>query len=161
MKNTLLFGLLVLLTNSIFAQTKVSGIVLDQNKKPIGYANVAFKGTAEGIITNEDGRFYLESTQTRTVLAISFVGYTPEEIILDKAVNYNMVITLESGQELNEVKIFAGKVSKKNNPAIDILRKIWARKRKNGLRQFRQYEMEKYEKVEFDMNTIDSALMKS
>ncbi|HEX8575943.1 MAG TPA: DUF5686 family protein, partial [Flavobacterium sp.] len=161
MKNTLLFGLLVLFTNSIFAQTKVSGIVLDEKKKPIGYANVAFKGTSEGVITNEDGRFYLESSQNRTVLAISFVGYTPKEIILDKAVNYNMVVTLASGQELNEVKIFAGKVSKKNNPAIDILRKIWARKRKNGLRQFKQYEMEKYEKVEFDMNTIDSALMKS
>jgi hypothetical protein len=161
MKNTFFFGLLILFTNSIFAQTKVSGIVLDENKKPIGYANVAFKGTSEGIITNEDGRFYLESTQTRTVLAISFVGYTPKEIILNKAVNYDMVITLESGQELNEVKIFAGKISKKNNPAIDILRKIWARKRKNGLRQFKQYEMEKYEKVEFDMNTIDSALMKS
>jgi hypothetical protein len=27
--------------------------------------------------------------------------------------------------------------------------------------QFDQYQMEKYEKVEFDMNTIDSAFMKS
>jgi hypothetical protein len=41
------------------------------------------------------------------------------------------------------------------------LRKIWERKRKNGLSQFDQYQMEKYEKVEFDMNTIDSAFMKS
>ena len=44
---------------------------------------------------------------------------------------------------------------------MDILRKIWERKRKNGLYQFDQYQMEKYEKVEFDMNTIDSAFMKS
>jgi hypothetical protein len=29
------------------------------------------------------------------------------------------------------------------------------------LSQFDQYQMEKYEKVEFDMNTIDSAFMKS
>ena len=57
--------------------------------------------------------------------------------------------------------IFTGKTSKKNNPALDILRKIWERKRKNGLYQFDQYQMEKYEKVEFDMNTIDSAFMKS
>ncbi|NNK29207.1 MAG: carboxypeptidase-like regulatory domain-containing protein, partial [Flavobacteriaceae bacterium] len=51
--------------------------------------------------------------------------------------------------------------SKKNNPAIDILKKIWERKRYNGLKQFDQYEYDKYEKVEFDLNTIDSALIKS
>ncbi len=158
--NKFLF-LFLLFTNFIFAQTKVSGIVLDENKKPIGYANVAFKGTSEGVITNEDGRFYLESDQNRKTLSISFVGYSSKEIVLNKAVNYNMIITLPSGEELNEVKIFAGKVSKKNNPAIDILRKIWARKRSNGLRQFNQYQLEKYEKVEFDMNTIDSAFMKN
>src|SRR5690606_25303775 len=51
--------------------------------------------------------------------------------------------------------------SKKNNPALDILRKIWERRRKNGLRMFKQYEYDKYEKVEFDMNSIDSAFMKN
>ena len=55
----------------------------------------------------------------------------------------------------------SGKQSKKNNPAIDILRKIWDRKRFNGINQFKQYAYNKYEKVEFDLNTIDSAMMKS
>lgn len=143
------------------AQTKVSGVVLDENQKPVPYANVAFLGTSEGMITNEDGRFYLESAQNRKTLSISFIGFTTQEIQLEKAVNYNMKIILVSGEELSEVKIYTGKTSKKNNPAIDILRKIWDRKRNNGLRQFKQYEMEKYEKVEFDMNTIDSTFMKS
>ena len=137
MMNRLLL-LLLITSNFLIAQTKVSGIVLDDNKKPIAYANVAFKGTSEGIITNEDGRFYLESSQNRKILSLSFVGYKDLEIVLDKAVTYNMVVTLSNGEDLKEVKVFAGKVSKKNNPAIDILRKIWARKRKNGLRQFNQ-----------------------
>jgi hypothetical protein len=67
---------------------------------------------------------------------------------------------LEGNQQLKEVIIYAGKQSKKNNPAIDILRKIWSKKRENGLRKFKQYQYDKYEKVEFDLNTIDSALMK-
>jgi len=161
MNQRLIAVLLFFFTNILVAQTKVSGIVLDENNKPVGYANVAFKGTSEGIITNEDGRFYLESSQTRQTLVVSFIGYTSQEITLQKAVTYDMKVTLASGEELNEVKIYSGKMSKKNNPAIDILRKIWARKRKNGLNMFNQYEMEKYEKVEFDMNTIDSAFMKS
>ncbi|MDI1257590.1 MAG: DUF5686 family protein [Flavobacterium sp.] len=161
MNKNLFAAFLLFFTHLLLAQTKVSGIVLDENNKPVGYANVAFKGTSEGIITNEDGRFYLESDKNRKILSVSFVGYTSQEITLDKAVTYNMKVVLLTGEELNEVKIFSGKTSKKNNPAIDILRKIWARKRKNGLRQFDQYQMEKYEKVEFDMNTIDSAFMKN
>ena len=60
-----------------------------------------------------------------------------------------------------QVVVYTGKQSKKNNPAIDILRKIWAKKRDNGIRKFSQYKYDKYEKIEFDLNTIDSALIKS
>ncbi len=160
MKDKIFLGLFLWMVSISFAQTKVSGVVLDENKKPVPYANVAFLGTSEGIVTNEDGIFYLESKANRTILQVSFIGFTTQEIKLEKAVTYNMKVILASGEELAEVKIYSAKTSKKNNPAIDILRKIWERKRKNGLRQFKQYEMGKYEKIEFDMNTIDSAFMK-
>ncbi|WP_343623330.1 DUF5686 and carboxypeptidase-like regulatory domain-containing protein [Flavobacterium lindanitolerans] len=147
--------------NFLTAQTKVSGIVYDEFKQPLPYANVVFKGTTEGIITNEEGKFYLESKSTQSAIVVTFVGMEPKEVPIEKAVTYNMEINLGAGKMLNEVVIYTGKTSKKNNPAIDILRKIWARKKKNGLRQFKQYQYDKYEKVEFDLNTIDSALMKS
>ncbi|MDP5097092.1 MAG: DUF5686 family protein [Flavobacterium sp.] len=72
-----------------------------------------------------------------------------------------LILKLQSGSTLKEVVIYTGKTSKKNNPAIDILRKIWERRRKNGLKMFKQYEYDKYEKVEFDLNTIDSVFMSS
>ncbi|WP_306354033.1 DUF5686 family protein [Flavobacterium sp. '19STA2R22 D10 B1'] len=162
MKKNVFFSLclLLLIANQIFAQTKVSGIVVDEYDRPVGYANVNFKSTNEGVITNEDGRFYLESKTNHSAIEVSFIGYTSQTLQLDKSVNYNVKVVLEEGEKLQEVKIYGGKTSKKNNPAIDILRKIWARKRKNGLHQFKQYQMDKYEKVEFDMNSIDSAFMK-
>jgi predicted nucleic acid-binding protein len=64
---------------------------------------------------------------------------------------------LREAEILNEVVILLENI-KTDNPALEILRKIWERKRKNGLYLFDQYQMEKYEKIEFDMNTIDSAL---
>ncbi|MDI6033225.1 DUF5686 family protein [Flavobacterium sp. LB2P84] len=163
MKKNLLFLLFFLLVSAsaVFAQTKVSGIVVDKSNQPIPFANVVFKGSSEGIVTNEDGKFYLESQKTYTTLVISSVGFSEKEIILDKPVNYNFKIQLSEAESLSEVVVFAGKTSKKNNPALDILRKIWERKRKNGLYLFDQYQMEKYEKIEFDMNSIDSAFMKS
>jgi hypothetical protein len=163
MKKKLLFlsVFLLFLVNSVVAQTKVSGIVVDKSNQPIPFANVIFKGSSEGIVTNEDGKFYLESQKSYSILLVSSVGFSEKEIILDKLVNYNFKIQLSEAESLSEVVVFAGKTSKKNNPALDILRKIWERKRKNGLYQFDQYQMEKYEKIEFDMNSIDSAFMKS
>lgn len=153
---------LFLFTGILAAQTKVSGIVIDELGSPISFANVMFKNSTEGTITNDDGRFYLESESNHKTLLVSFIGYEAQEITLDSKVNYNMRLTLAEGSEqLQGFVIYAGKLSKKNNPAIDILRKIWERKRSNGLRMFKQYKFDKYEKVEFDLNTIDSALMKN
>jgi hypothetical protein len=157
-----IFTLVVLLmVCSLSAQTKVSGIVLDNTNQPIPYANIVFKGSQVGVVSNEDGRFYIESPNNYTAIIVSFVGFPDKEVKLPKLVNYDFKVILTEGNALKEVKIYAGKTSKKDNPALDILRKIWERRRKNGLKMFKQYQYEKYEKVEFDMNTIDSAFMKN
>ena len=160
MKKSFFLLLLTILSPKILAQTKVSGIVVDNTNQPIPYANVVFKNSTQGTVTNEDGKFYLESEKTYKTLQVSFMGFDTKEVPLTKEVNYNFKVTLSDGQKLKEVVVYSGKTSKKNNPALDILRKIWERKRKNGLNMFNQYQMEKYEKVEFDMNSIDSAFMK-
>lgn len=144
------------------AQTKVGGIVVDESGSPVAFANILFKNSTEGTITNDNGRFYLESDDVHDILLISFIGFENQEIVLENKVNYDMVITLvEATEQLNEVILISGKQSKKNNPAVEILKKIWAKKRQNGVWQFNQYAFDKYEKVEFDLNTIDSSLIKS
>lgn len=160
-KILLIFLLFFAFTNTFFSQTKVSGIVVDKKNQPVSFASIVFKGSNEGVVSNEDGRFYMESKNTYKTLQISFIGYVSREFDLQKAVNYDLKIVMNEEQVIKEVVVFSGKTSKKNNPALDILRKIWERKRKNGLKMFDQYQYEKYEKVEFDLNTIDSAFMKS
>ncbi|WP_299098892.1 DUF5686 and carboxypeptidase-like regulatory domain-containing protein [uncultured Winogradskyella sp.] len=164
MKLKLLYICFMLGLASTFAQTKVSGHVYDEGNTPIPFANVMFKGSTIGTITNEDGKFYLESEENWETLVVSFVGFKTIEIPLAKRINYELKFTLiEEESSLDEVLIVTGKQSKKasENPAIRILKKIWDRKRENGLSQFKQYEYDQYEKVEFDLNTIDSALIKS
>jgi hypothetical protein len=158
MKN--IFAFILLVSTFAFSQTKVSGVILDDANQPVSYATVAFKNSPEGVIADENGKFYLESKKTYPILAISFVGYKDKEVALSGEHNYDLKIVLENSNEIAEVKIYGGKTSKKNNPAIDILRKIWERKKKNGLRQFNHYQYDKYEKIEFDINSIDSAFMK-
>jgi len=146
---------------SSVAQNKVGGRIFDENNEPIAYASVLFKGSIEGTITDENGRFYLESNKNWSTLVVSFIGYETLEFELPKKVNYDLKFILkEESNTLNEVVIVTGKQPKKNNPAIDILRKIWEKKRKNGVKKFKQYQYKKYQKVEFDLNTIDSAFRK-
>ena len=162
MKKIILTTLMVFVfVANAFSQTKVSGIVIDNTNLPVPYASITFKGSKIGAVSNEDGRFYIESPENYTELLVSFIGYAAKEVKLPKLINYDFKIVLKETNSLKEVRVYAGKTSKKNNPALDILRKIWERRRKNGLKMFKQYEYEKYEKVEFDMNTIDSAFMKS
>ena len=158
MMKKIIFPLFFLIAVCAIAQTKVSGIVVDETGSPVAFANILFKNSIEGTITNDDGRFYMESDKTYNTLKVSFIGYETQEIELKAKVNYDMKIVMaESSEKLDEVVLVSGKQSKKNNPAIDILRKIWAKKRENGIHKFKQYQYDKYEKVEFDLNTIDSA----
>ncbi len=143
-----------------WGQTKVSGKISDNNNQEVSFASVYFKNSTQGVVANEYGKFYLESEKTYDTLVISFVGYKTKEIPLISKNNLDLQIVLEEDNLLSEVKIYAGKTSKKNNPALDILRKIWERKRKNGLHMFSQYEYDKYEKIQFDLNSIDSAYQK-
>ena len=158
------FYFLLFIFSSFFAhsQSKVSGQVKDEFGDPIAYANVFFKDSNDGTITNENGRFYLETFETHSFVVFSFVGYKTLEIELREKNNFKMDVVLEEeSASLEEVVIFSGKQSKKNNPAIDILRKIWENRRANGVRKFKQYTYDKYEKLEFDLNTIDSGLINS
>jgi|TARA_R110002110_G_scaffold50369_27_gene149170 hypothetical protein len=157
-----LFLLFSLFSIVLIAQTKVSGEIKDVNGEPVAFANVIFKDSNEGTITNEDGRFYLQSDNDHDTVSFSFVGYKTLDVTLGQKTTYKMVVSLEEeAAALDEVVIYSGKQSKKNNPAIDILRKIWDNRRENGVKRFNQYSYDKYEKLEFDLNTIDSALIKN
>lgn len=161
MKHLFLFSLLII-NASVFSQTKISGVIIDTSGEPVAFANVIFKDSQEGTISDENGRFYLESQKTYTAVLFSFVGYTTKEVELAQRTTYKMEVVLDEGASaLDEVVIYSGKTSKKNNPAIDILRKIWENRRENGVKKFKQYQYDKYEKLEFDLNTIDSAFMES
>jgi len=157
-----LFAFIFLVSIQALAQTKVSGVVNDEFGDPVAFANVIFKDSNEGTITNEDGRFYLESSDSYSAIWVSFVGYELKNIELTARVTYDLSVVLkEEASSLDEVVVYSGKTSKKDNPALVILRKIWENRRENGVKKFDQYEYDKYEKLEFDLNTIDSGLIKS
>ncbi|WP_133547032.1 DUF5686 family protein [Salegentibacter sp. 24] len=158
-----LFTVFFLMVSVIgISQTKVSGIVKDQNGQVLPFVTVIFNNSQEGTTSSENGDFYLESEKDYKELKISFIGYKTEIIPLPKKNNLSLEIELrEETSALDAVRIVRGKTSKRNNPALAILRKIWKNKRNNGISAFRQYQYKIYEKLEFDLDGIDSSVVKN
>ena len=105
------------LANTMFSQTKVSGVVLDKKNQTIPFASVVFKNSTEGIVANEDGKFYLESSKDYTIIVVSSEGYSEREVTLTKSVNYDFKIVLNERESLKEVVVYSGKTSKKKQPS--------------------------------------------
>ena len=63
MKIKLVFVFFLFSTLFIVAQTKVSGYVFDEYNEVVSFANVIFKGSTEGTITDENGKFTVVPTK--------------------------------------------------------------------------------------------------
>ncbi|NIJ44351.1 hypothetical protein FHR24_000790 [Wenyingzhuangia heitensis] len=139
------------------SQTKIKGVVVDVDGNPLPFASVIFKNSTEGTITDEDGDFYLSSPKTYTELQASFVGFDKITLPIEKQNQVFKITLKESASQLQTVVIYTGRVQKKGNPAIALLEKVWAKKRNNGFKMFKSFDYKKYEKIQFDLNNIDSS----
>jgi len=140
------------------AQTKVGGHVVDTNNQPVPFANIVFPNSIEGAVSDENGKFYLASDASYKAIEVSFMGFKTKTVSINKN-DLDLKITLEDdANEIAEVVIYSGKTKRKGNPAIAILNKLWKNKKSNGTKLAKQYQFEKYEKIEFDMNNVDSTL---
>lgn len=147
-----LLSLVLFGTDGLFAQnTKVSGRVADAlTNEPIPFANVAFKGTTTGTVTDFNGYFSIETVQASDSLSASFVGYVPVTLRITKGKAQTVNFLLKVNKvDLGEVVIKAGE-----NPAIVLLKKVIDNRDLNDKRQLDTYKYESYNKMEFDLTDI-------
>jgi len=156
-KKSLFVLIFVFYSLLLHAQMRVGGTVVDENGKPLPYVDIGFKGTTIGTISDEKGHFYLQTDKTYPVLVFSYLGYKTREIKV-KPRDLHLYIRMEpQSEELNAITISYGKPKNKGNPALEIIRRMRAKKHQNGLRRFDYYQFDKYEKIEFDLYLPDSS----
>lgn len=143
---------IALLNCSAVAQlTHVSGRVTDAlTNEGIPFANVAFKGTTKGTVTDINGYFILDTDSPSDSLSASYVGYIPVTLKIARGITQTANFLLKvSKYDLKEVVIKAGE-----NPANILLKKVIENKDKNDKKQLEAYQYEVYSKMEFDMTDI-------
>lgn len=106
--SALLFSLVIAAVTCLAsAQTKsVTGTVVDETGEPVIGANVAVKGTTLGTVTDINGDFALTDIPSKAVLAISYVGYTTQEVSVEGKSVIN--VTLQENRELLDEVVVIG-----------------------------------------------------
>lgn len=84
---------------------RITGIVLDEAGEPVVGANIIIRGTNNGVITDLDGNFILDTPEGAT-LQISYIGYADKMLPVGKDSAYRIVMS-ENAEALNEVVVTA------------------------------------------------------
>lgn len=94
-------------TASSEKKKKVTGTVKDANGEPIIGATVVEKGTTNGTVTDFDGNYALELSESGT-LAVSYIGYKSQEFAASQIHSGSLAITLKEETEVMDEVVVVG-----------------------------------------------------
>lgn len=116
----------LLVTTLFWAQTKVTGKVIDEKNNPIAGANVFIEGSYDGGSTNEKGEFLFTTEEKgNKILTISFLSYETAKIPVDLS-NYEFktVKLKENINMLDVVVINAGTFEAGDKAKVTVLKPL-------------------------------------
>ena len=149
----------LLLCSVLTMHAQVTGKVIDsKTREPLDYVNVYYEGKNVGEQTEEDGTFVIKEDSTWKELTISTMGYQMQTVRLkDFGKNKNLTIRLvPDSKTLSGVTVSAKKTrySRKNNPAVELMKKVIAHKKMSDLHAKDFFSYTKYEKMTFSLNEV-------
>ncbi|MGV8963011.1 MAG: SusC/RagA family TonB-linked outer membrane protein [Candidatus Saccharimonadaceae bacterium] len=100
----LLLFLLLMSIGITFAQTQVTGKVVDDKGESVIGASIQIKGTGQGTVTDIDGNFTLTVPTGLNTLVVSYVGLITQEVAVKPILN----IVLSSDAELLDELVVVG-----------------------------------------------------
>ncbi|SDH35234.1 TonB-dependent receptor [Winogradskyella thalassocola] len=122
-----LFTFVILFITSFgFAQTTISGKVVDYKNAPVIGANVYLEGTYDGATSDEKGEFSFSTNETGVqTLIISFLSFETKTIIEDVSKLKNLQVRLrEDVESLDAVIISAGTFEASDNSKVSVLKPL-------------------------------------
>jgi hypothetical protein len=152
-------------SSQVSEKTIIKGLVIDAlTGFPLPYVSVLLKGTNVGTLTDNSGRYRIETNVQATTIAFSFIGYQTESrnIINGKDQTYDIRLALSS-ITLDEVIVKPEKkeYKNKNNPAVELIEKVVAKKDENRPEAYNFLEYKKYEKIQFALSNISENFKKN
>lgn len=155
----LLLAMFLLGFTSYAQQTAVSGTVTDAvTKETIPYASFLITGSGKGGRTDADGKYSITISGNYTQLKFSYIGYKTQVKTIKPGMAQTINVQMQDeAMQMNEVVIKGGKkppYRNKENPAVELIRKVIANKPKNRMESYDYVAYQKYERMLFSMSNL-------
>ncbi len=138
-------------------RAQISGIITDEETgESLPFASVVYQGHNVASVSDLNGHYKIDR-HDGWKLTFSSVGYVSKTITVDHGVRNTLNIRLKSDTKtLKEVTIKAkkGRYSRKNNPAVELMKKVIERKKKTDLDNRDFYQYNKYQKITLAFNDV-------
>ena len=157
MKRFLFFiACLLVLAIPLGAQT-ITGVVTDaETGDSIAYASIVYKGHHISAVSDYYGRYSIARHEGWNI-TVSAVGYAARIIPINAKTKKTLNIALKpDDQTIGEVVVSQkrDKYSRKNNPAVELMKRVVAAKKKTDLSVNDYYNYNKYEKITLSLNDL-------
>ncbi len=134
--------------------SQLSGVVRDSlTNEPIPYASVSYAGKGVGSISDLNGAYRITTHKGWNEVTFTAVGYRKKTIKFVPGVTQKLNVKLQpTDVQIKEViiKPKKEKYSRKNNPAVELMRKVIAHKSSQRLEENDFYQYDKYQNVNPD-----------
>lgn len=158
-----IFILLLIATLKVGAQ-QITGVVADDaTGDSIPAVSIRYKGQDRSYVSNVDGTFAITRHNGRYV-TFSAVGYNSLRILISDNTPQQMRITLKADtKNLSGVTVKAkkGKYRRKENPAVALMRRVIAAKKRTDIANHDFYQYNKYQKMTVAINDITAKDLES
>lgn len=135
---------------------KITGTVTDKETgEPLGWVQVYYQDQrGSGIPTNMDGKYSIPYRKGK-ILCFAMMGYETQTFNIDKLRTINVSLSSKT-QDIKEVEITQKKTrySRKNNPAVELMKKVIAARKKTDLHEKDYFSYNKYQKLTFGLNEV-------
>ena len=148
-------ALLLVSTLQLMAQQKITGRVIDEDGFAVSYASVQYRGHKIAVSSDSQGKFSIEK-HPGWVLTVSALSYKSQTISVNEKMDFIEVKLKDDSHKLNEVvvKTKRGKYTRKDNPAVELMRRVIAAKKKTDLSNHDYYQYDKYQKITLALNDL-------
>ena len=153
------FVTLMFLLLAVVAKAQITGEIYDTDGYPIPLASAIYKGHHVAEASDLDGKFKI-ARHNGWELTFSSVGFQPQTIKVGPNTPSHLKIVLkEDSRSLGEVVIKQKRerYSRKNNPAVELMKRVIAAKKRTHLDNYDYYQYNKYQKITFSLNDIKPA----
>ena len=147
---------------ALHAQTIVGHVVDEATGENIGFASVQYKGHHVAAITDLSGRFTIERHKGWK-LTVSAVGYKTRTYTVEGDMDKLFVSLREDTRSLKEVTVRSkrARYKRKNNPAVELMKKVIANKKATDLSNRDYYQYTKYQKLTLALNDMNMEALQS